>query len=153
MTRQRLAWTGLGILVLGVVSCTVLSPRVRLSPMLPGAIAVATYDADPGPGVRLLCTLGRALDPVVGRLAGDPARAPHTTWLETADGREIHVLWPRHFTARFAGRVELIDRNNEVVAVEGQAIDINLSWDAAAGTVDDPYEVWWVNSDCYAPIH
>ena len=41
----------------------------------------------------------RLNEPVMG-LAPDPDGTGY--WLVAADGREIHVLWPRHFTARFS---------------------------------------------------
>jgi hypothetical protein len=153
MSRSRaglMALLAAGTVLAGVVA---VSPRVRLVPMLPGAIPLATHDFDPGSGPMILCTLGRALDPVFGRLAGDESRAPHAVWLVAADGREVQVLWPRHFTARFSGGVELIARDNVVVAHAGDPIDLNIGWEAAAGTIEDPYEVWWVNHECYPPVH
>jgi hypothetical protein len=141
------------VLAVAVAGCSALVPRQPLLDLPADAIEIATYDFDPGPGPGVLCTLGRAVDPVVGTLAGDPDRAPHAVWLVAADGREVPVLWPRGFSARFTDGVELFDRFNVVVAGEGDTIDLNLGWSDAAGTLEDPYEAWWINDDCYPPIH
>jgi hypothetical protein len=150
--RRLLATLTLAAVASGAGGCSILQPRQPLV-LPPGAMPLATYDFDPGPDVPILCTLGRALDPVVGRLAGDPARAPHPMWLVGSDGRETHVPWPRGFSGRFTTSVELLGRTGEVVADGGDPLDLNLNRADAAGTVEDPYEVWWINGDCYPPIH
>jgi hypothetical protein len=146
-----------GAIVLVVTGCNALVPRTSLPPLLPGAVRIATDDSDPGAGVTGMCRASRALDPVVGRLEGDAAGTPFSTWLVAADGRLVYVKWPRGFTARFEPSLELIDSRNEVIARRGEIIDLNMNWNVAPelgnGASSSPYRPIWVNDGCYAPVH
>jgi hypothetical protein len=136
-----------------VTGCNALVPRTSLPPLLPGAVRIATDNADPGAGVNMMCRLGRALNPVVGPLAGERGKVPFSTWLVAPDGSPTYVVWPRGFTARFDPALELIDRNNVVVARRGDPIDLNIDWDPTLGTAERPYVTQWVNQSCFPPYH
>jgi hypothetical protein len=139
--------------VVAVMGCNAFAPRTSLPPLLPGAVRIATDNADPGAGLSVMCRLGRALNPVVGALAGENGKEPFSSWLVRGDGSPLYVVWPRGFSARFQPDLELIDRNNIVVARRGAAIDLNVDWDPALGTAEHPYVTQWVNDACYPPYH
>ncbi len=141
------------VAVLLVAGCSALMPRAPLPDLLPDAVRIATNDEDPGTEGPILCTPAKALDPVLGRLDGDAARDGHSVWLVADDGRVIHVLWPRGFSARFTYGVELINRGGRIIASRGSRVDLNLTWPEAAGTIEDPYRPFWINGECYPPYH
>jgi hypothetical protein len=145
----------LAVAILGlavVAGCDAAIPRTPLPDLLVGAARIKTWDRDPGTAVPVACGGARAADPVIGSLDGSASSQPFSTWL-VADGRKVFVVWPRGFSARFEPLLELIDRNNLVIAAYGDAIDLNIPSSSTGGTELDPYEAWWVNSRCYPPVH
>ena len=154
LATPLIRYLGAIAIVVAILVVVAATARTPLLPLLPGAVRVPTNDHDPGLGVTVLCTLGRASPSVSGRLAGESAAADgFPVWLEDAGDSRIIVFWPRGFSARLEPVVELIDWSNQVIARGGDVVDLNLHPSEAAGTPEDPYVPIWVNGVCYAPRH
>lgn len=67
-----------------------------------------------------------------GILHGDPAD-PRLAWLVNPDGLRIEIQWPRGFTARFNPELEVVASTGEVVAREGDDLDLGGGWGSANG--------------------
>ena len=105
----------------------------------PGAIR--TYPTLPPVdenGVERGCDAIGVEDPVIGALTGDRDETPDSVWLAGTSG-PLHVIWPEGFTARFFPAAELLDARGQVVAVEGDIIELQVAADTAEGTVERPY--------------
>ena len=57
------------------------------------------------------------------RLEGDPAQRP-AVWVVGQDGRRLSILWRHGFSARFTPRLELLDEDGDVVAREGDVLNL-----------------------------
>jgi hypothetical protein len=65
------------------------------------------------------CSLGVGRDATVHGSAADPRLA----WaIETASGKRVELVWPKGYTARFSPELEVLDRDGQVVAHEGDLI-------------------------------
>lgn len=102
----------------------------------------------------ILCTLGARVDPVSGALRGDADADGDQIWLETQDGRRLHVIWPGGFTVRFAPAAVLYDDRGVTVATDSPEIKLGqVSLADALGSADDPYVVAGLVFDgCYPYI-
>ena len=89
-------------------------------------------------GVERACDSIGVEDPVIGTLAGELGGTPDSIWLAGRPG-PLHVIWPAGFTARFSPAAELLDASGQVVAVEGDLIELQVASDTAEGTVERPY--------------
>jgi hypothetical protein len=81
-----------------------------------------------------------------GVLHGDP-NDPRLAWLINPDGLRTELQWPRGFTARFNPQLELVASNGEVVAREGDDLDLGGGFSAP----DGPFSVCEINGTYYLP--
>lgn len=91
-------------------------------------------------GQPILCTAEAAVRPVVGTFHGDPAAPGDKAWLVDPNGRKLVVLWPEGFSLRFDPSARLFNEKGQVVASEGDRVEIGqVNLEAHAGTDADPY--------------
>jgi hypothetical protein len=57
-------------------------------------------------------------------LRGDPTNQSRPVWVESRGGGRLTVVWPYGFSARFSPGLELLDSEGEVVAREGDLLDL-----------------------------
>lgn len=71
---------------------------------------------------------------------GSEARA-EKVWDQLDDGREISIVWPAGFTARFEPELVLRNERGATVAQEGGTIELDRPQGAPdyAGTAADPF--------------
>lgn len=88
---------------------------------------------------EVLCTLGKAVQPVTGVLRGQQG-AQDPVWLESPDGQHLSVIWPAGFSVAFAPAAALRDEKGHVLAREGDTVTFGqVNLETAAGTFEDPY--------------
>jgi len=86
-----------------------------------------------------LCQLFAIASPVDGVLRGQQG-AHDPVWLEAADSRHLSVVWPAGFTLSFRPDAELRDERGDLVAREGDRLELSQTrWDDATGRYEDPY--------------
>lgn len=93
------------------------------SPPAPSALPVVRIptwpDPPPASGACPLAHLGRVT------LRGDPAGLSRPVWVQRIDGgQQLDIVWPYGFTARFNPDLELLNAEGEVVAREGDVLDL-----------------------------
>lgn len=106
-----------------------------------GPAAVATGPTIVG-GEEVMCESALA----EGILHGDPGD-PRVAWLINPDGLRYELQWPRGFTARFNPELELVASNGEVVAREGDDLDLGGGFSAPDGA----FSVCEINGTYYLP--
>lgn len=67
-------------------------------------------------------------------LRGDPGNAARPVYVESLDGTTKIIIWPHGFSARFSPDLELVNDHGEVVAREGDTLDLG------GGVVDPAYD-------------
>ena len=114
---------------------------VATSPTACGPTALATGPDIVG-GEEVVCMAALA----EGILHGD-SRDPRLAWLVNPDGLRVEVQWPRGFTARFNPELELVASNGEVVAREGDDLDLGGGF----GAGDGAFSVCEINGTYHLP--
>lgn len=100
----------------------------------------------------VLCTLGLAVNPLTGTLAGE-ALDRERLWLVGPQDDRISIVWPEGFSVRFEPTAVLYDDEGQPVARAGETLSFNqVNVDEHAGTSTDPY---WISglvfNGCYPP--
>jgi hypothetical protein len=127
------------VVALGVAFVLVGPPSAVHSVVSTGPDGLRTFTiAGAEGGQPILCTLGKPIPPVTGRLGGQ-AGAPDPAWLVAADGRRLIVVWPAGFSVRFDPEVHLFDDRGRSVAMRNDPVELGVRMTDAAGTHDDPY--------------
>jgi hypothetical protein len=106
-----------------------------------GPAALATGPAVVG-GQEVVCMAALA----EGILHGDPDD-PRLAWLVNPDGVRYELQWPRGFTARFNPELEMVASNGEVVAREGDDLDLGGGF----GARDGAFSVCEIDGTYYLP--
>jgi hypothetical protein len=113
-----------------------------------GPDGLRTFAWDP----NHLCTLARAINPVSGVLAGDPADRERLWFVGPgASEPRLSVVWPQGFHIAFEPDAVLYNEKDSPVAREGDTVtlpQVNLS--EHSGTYADPYRAHGIIFDsCY----
>jgi hypothetical protein len=137
--------------------------RPRLALCLVTSLAVAACGApdrsETKPWVRTyparlqnLCPASEAVDPVVGTFDGDLLADGDKSWLVSADGDRLYVVWPQGFSLSFQSGPTLRDDTGKVVAQKDTSVTLSqVNGLDHAGTMDDPYiALGWLFNGCYA---
>lgn len=57
-------------------------------------------------------------------LRGDVASYTRPVWVDSRSGEQLNITWPHRFTARFNPALELLNERGEVVARDGDVLDL-----------------------------
>ena len=106
------------------------------------------------PGEPLLCPLGLAADPVVGRFEGSADATGDKSWLVDTHGARLFVVWPEGFALRFDPGATLVDPGGGAVANRGDEVMLSqVNRSEHSGTPSDPYlATGFVLDTCYLPL-
>jgi hypothetical protein len=87
-----------------------------------------------------LCTLSLAVDPVVGAFDGDVLADGDKSWLVSAEGDRLYVVWPQGFTLSFQPGPTLRDDSGKVVAEKDTLVTLaQVNRTDHSGSMNDPY--------------
>ena len=115
MTTPRALVLALAVVLAG---CSGFIREPWVGTLQPGEIAVPVANWRLADGSTLLCAGGGWPD--LPTLHGSPDN-PRVVWVMRG-GSRIDVAWPNGWRARFTPALELLDNNDNVVAVEGTAV-------------------------------
>jgi hypothetical protein len=106
------------VLAVLVAACSGFIREAWVGTLRPGEIAVPVASWRLADGSTLLCAGGGWPD--LPTLHGSPDD-PRVVWV-SRNGARVDVAWPNGWRARFTPTLELLDSDDNVVAVEGSSI-------------------------------
>jgi hypothetical protein len=126
------------LIAVSALACDFSRPRSQIVTGPDGLRTFTWFTEMPGGG-PLLCTAAAAVDPVHGTFEGE-AGAREPVWLRDDDGRQLSVVWPAGFSARFEPLAALYNEHGVVVVRERQEVRLGqVSRGGASGAYDNPY--------------
>ena len=97
---------------------TTTNPASPAQPSASRVVQLPTWSEAPASGACPEALLGGVT------LRGDPRSQSRPVWVESRGGGQLTVVWPYGFSSRFSPGLELLDSDGEVVAREGDLLDL-----------------------------
>jgi len=89
-----------------------------VEPSAAPVVQLPTWSEAPASGACPAALMGRVT------LRGDRRSQSRPVWVESWDGEQRDIVWPYGFSARFTPALELLNARGEVVAREGDVLDL-----------------------------